>query len=139
VVQQADAIVDLLTGNFQAVPSAQFGAVNPDLNYPWLSTTTVQPIGTIGLNFSRNDDPAIEAALRTGRTTLDRATRVAAYRTVNERLARDLPYLWIGRDVFPFAATSRVQGIARRTLPDGMPGYAYDEGVFFPAVLWLGG
>ncbi len=139
IVQQADAIVNLLTGAFQAVPSAQFGAVNPDLNYPWLSTTTVEPIGTLGLNFARNSDPAIETALLTARTTLDRAARVAAYRTVDERLAHDLPYLWIGRDVFPFAASTRVQGITRRTLPDGMAGYAYDEGVFFPAVLSIRG
>ena len=139
IVQQADAIVNLLNGTFQAVPSAQFGAVNPDLNYPWLSTTTVEPVGTLGLNFARNADPAIEAALLVGRSTTDRAARVNAYRTVNERLATDLPYLWIGRDVFPFAGSTRVQGIAHRTLPDGAAGYAYNEGVFFPAVLWLQG
>jgi peptide/nickel transport system substrate-binding protein len=138
VVQQADAIIDLLTGNYQAVPSAQFGAVNPDLNYPWLSSTTVTPVGAIGLNFARNADPAIEAALRTGRSTTDRSARNAAYRTVNERLAADLPYAWIGRDVFPFAAIQQVGGIDTVTLPDGRPGYAYNEGVFFPAHLWLG-
>lgn len=139
VVQQADAIVNLLNGKFQAVPSAQFGAVNPDLNYPWLSTTTVEPVGTIGLNFARNSDPAIEAALLVGRSTTDHAARVRAYQTVNERLAKDLPYLWIGRDVFPFAASTRVRGIGHRPLPGGRAGYAYDEGVFFPAVLWVQG
>ena len=138
IVQQAEAIVDLLTGNYQAFPSAQFGAVNPDLNYPWLSTTTVAPVGTVGLNFARNADPAIEAALLTGRSTTDRSVRTAAYRTVNERLASDLPYAWIGRDVYPFAAIQRVRGIERFTLPGGRPGYAYNEGVFFPAHLWLG-
>lgn len=138
IVQQADAISQLVTGTFQAMPSAQFGAVNEDLNYPWLSTTTVEPIGTIGLNFPRNSDPAIEAAFATGRSTTDHAARIAAYRTVNDRLAVDLPYAWIGRDVFPFAATSRVGGARRFTLPDGQPGYAYNEGVFFPAHLWLG-
>ncbi len=137
VVQQADVIIDLLTGAFQAVPSAQFGAVDPDLNYPWLSSTTVQPIGTVGLNFARNDDPVIEAALVSARGTLDQATRVDAYRTVDERLAVDLPYAWIGRDIFPFAAVDRVQGIRTLTLPGGRAGYAYNEGVFFPAHLWL--
>jgi peptide/nickel transport system substrate-binding protein len=137
-VQEADIISNLLVGNFEAVPSAQFGAVNPDLNYPWLSTTTVTPVGSIGLNFARNDDPAIEAALRTAGSTLDRSTRVAAFRTVNERLAQDLPYIWIGRDLFPLAADSRVQGISYLALPDGSAGYAYNEGVFFPTQLWLG-
>jgi ABC-type transport system substrate-binding protein len=137
IVQQADAIIDLLTGEYQAVPSAQFGAVNPDLNYPWLSTTTVQPIGTVGLNFARNSDSVIEQAFLTGRSTLDHATRLQAYRTVNERLGVDLPYAWIGRDIFPFAAVDRVQGIRHLTLPGGQAGYAYNEGVFFPAHLWL--
>ena len=137
VVQQADGIINLLEGKFQATPSAQFGAVNPDLDYPWLSTTTVQPIGTIGLNFSRNSDPAIETALVTGRQTLDHASRVDAYRTVNERLAQDLPYLWIGRDIFPIAFAQRVEGIRQYTLPGGAAGYAYNEGVFFPSHLWL--
>jgi len=139
IVQQADSIIDLLTGEYQAVPSAQFGAVNPDLNYPWLSSTTVEPIGTIGLNFARNSDPIIEQAFVTGRSTLDRATRVQAYRTVNERLGVDLPYAWIGRDIFPFAAADRVQGIRKLTLPGGQAGYAFNEGVFFPAHLWLAG
>ena len=137
VVQQADGIINLLEGKFQATPSAQFGAVNPDLDYPWLSTTTVQPIGTIGLNFSRNSDPAIETALVTGRQTLDHASRVDAYRTVNERLAHDLPYLWIGRDIFPIAFAQRVEGIRQYALPGGAAGYAYNEGVFFPSHLWL--
>jgi ABC-type transport system substrate-binding protein len=139
VVQQADVIIDLLTGEFQAVPSAQFGAVNPDLDYPWLSTTTVEPIGTVGLNFARNDDPAIEQAFVTARSTLDHATRVQAYQAVDARLAVDLPYAWIGRDIFPFAAVDRVRGIGHLTLPGGRSGYAYNEGVFFPAHLWLAG
>ena len=57
-VEQATIIDDFVLGKFQAVTSYQFGAVNPDLNYVWWSTTTVEPIGTIGLNFSRMNDPA---------------------------------------------------------------------------------
>jgi ABC-type transport system substrate-binding protein len=137
VVQQATTILNLLMGDFQAVPSAQFGAVDPSLNYPWLSTTTVEPIGTIGLNFARNDDPVLEQALVTGGSTLDPATRVAAYQTVDRRLAVDLPYVWIGRNIFPFAADDRVRGIASLVLPDGAAGYSYNEGVFFPTQLWM--
>ena len=59
-VEQASIIDDFVFGNFQAVTSYQFGAVNPDLNYVWWSTTTISPIGTIGLNFTRMDDPTIE-------------------------------------------------------------------------------
>ena len=56
-VEQATIIDDFVLGKFQAVTSYQFGAVNPDLNYVWWSTTTISPIGSIGLNFTRIDDP----------------------------------------------------------------------------------
>ena len=44
-IQQATLITDFITGNFQAATSYQFGAVDPDLNYVWFSTTTVSPVG----------------------------------------------------------------------------------------------
>ncbi len=135
--EQATIITDFITGQFQAATVYQFGAVNPDLNYVWFSTTTVSPVGKIGLNFPRNKDPQIETALLTGRHTTDQSTRVAAYRTVNERLAKDLPYLWISQFFFSEVAQNRVQNFANPTLPDGSPGYAYDEGIFFPGQIWM--
>jgi hypothetical protein len=68
---------------------------------------------------------------------MDQASKVDAYRTVNERLAQDLPYLWIAQDIFVLVADSRVQGISDFTLPDGTAGYSYNEGVFFPAQVGL--
>lgn len=137
VVQQAELISDLLAGSFQAVPSAQFGAVDPNLNYVWLSSTTVSPVGSISLNFPRNSDPQIEAALSTARTTTDQAAKVSAWQTVDKRLAQDLPYLWIAQDIFTLVADSRVEGVESFTLPDGTAGYSFDEGVFWPVQVGL--
>ena len=136
-VQQASIISDFVFGRFQAVTSYQFGAVNPDLNYVWWSTTTISPIGTIGLNFTRMDDPTIESAMLEGRHTSSQATRQTAYRTVNEQLAKQLPYLWIEQYLFSEVAAERVQNFNNLTLPNGMPGYSFDEGVFFPVQTWL--
>ena len=136
-VEQATIITDFVTGNFQAATVYQFGAVEPDLNYVWFSTTTVSPIGQIGLNFPRNSDPQIETALLTGRHTTDQATRVSAYQTVNERLAKDLPYIWISQYFFSEVAEDRVQNFANPTLPSGSPGYAFEEGIFWPTQIWL--
>ncbi len=138
-VEQATIITDFITGEFQAATVYQFGAVNPDLNYVWFSTTTVAPVGSIGLNFPRNSDPQIETALLTGRHTTDSATRATAYQTVNERLAKDLPYLWISQYFFSEVAQDRVQNFANPTLPSGSPGYAFDEGIFFPTQIWMAG
>jgi len=138
-VEQATIITDFITGEFQAATVYQFGAVTPDLNYVWFSSTTVSPVGSIGLNFPRNSDPQIETALLTGRHTTDQATRNKAYQTVNQRLAVDLPYIWLSQYFFSEVAESRVQNFANPTLPNGSPGYAFDEGIFFPTQIWMAG
>ncbi len=138
-VEQATIIDDFVLGKFQAVTSYQFGAVSPDLNYVWWSTTTISPIGSIGLNFTRFNDPTLEAAMLQGRHTTDQATRVAAYKTVNEQLAIQLPYLWIEQFYFSEVAADRVQNFNNPTLPDGKPGYGFNEGIFFPTQVWLNG
>lgn len=138
--EQATIINDFIVGNFQAVTSYQFGAVNPDLNYVWWSTTTISPVGSIGLNFTRMNDPTLEAAMLQGRHTTDQSTRVTAYRTVNEQLARQLPYLWIEQFYFSEVAADRVQNFNNPTLPDtDKPGYGFNEGIFFPTQVWLKG
>jgi peptide/nickel transport system substrate-binding protein len=136
-VEQATIIDDFVLGSFQAVTSYQFGAVNPDLNYVWWSTTTISPIGSIGLNFTRLDDPQIETAMLEGRHTTSQATRVSAYQTVNERLAKDLPYLWIEQYLFSEVALPRVQNFNNLVLPNGMAGYSFDEGTMFLSQTWL--
>ncbi|MGA8724838.1 MAG: ABC transporter substrate-binding protein [Acidimicrobiales bacterium] len=138
-VEQATIITDFITGEFQAATVYQFGAVDPDLNYVWFSSTTVSPVGSIGLNFPRNSDPQIESALLTGRHTTDQAARNKAYQTVNERLAVDLPYIWLSQYFFSEVAENRVQNFANPTLPNGSPGYAFDEGIFFPTQIWMAG
>jgi len=136
-VEQATIIDDFVLGNFHAVTSYQFGEVNPDLNYVWWSTTTISPIGQIGLNFTRMNDPLLEKAMLTGRHTTDESTRVTAYQTVNERLVKNLNYLWIEQYLFSEVASQRVQGFDHWTFPDGTPGYGFDEGIFVPTQTWL--
>ncbi len=135
--EQATIIDDFVLGNFQAVTSYQFGAVDPSLNYVWFSTTTIKPIGTLSINFTRNDDPQLEQAISTGRSTLDASARVAAYQEADKRLGQDVPYVWLGQTIFTDVAASRVQNYAGLTLPDGTAGYGFDEGVTFPSQIWL--
>jgi peptide/nickel transport system substrate-binding protein len=57
VQEQAALINDALAGKYQAVTWRQFGAVVPDLNYIWWSTTTAS--GPLSLDMARNSDPRI--------------------------------------------------------------------------------
>ena len=47
--------------------------------------------GSLSINMARNADPTIEKALLAGRSNTEPSVREAAYKTVNKRLALDLP------------------------------------------------
>ncbi len=134
---QATFIENALEGKFHAYTWEQFSAPDPDLNYPWWSTTTVGPVGGISLNFARNYDPEIQAALEEGREHANPATRIAAYRRVNERLALDLPYLWLARTIWSAGANDSVMNFSNPTLPSGQPAEGFSGGVLDPTPIWL--
>lgn len=134
-VQQVTYIDNLVTGGFQAYGDQQFTANDPDENYVWLSDTTAS--GPIALNFARNKDPEIEAALQQGRQHSDPAARAEAYQTVDKLLARDIPYIWVSRTVWSLAASSKVQNFANPTLPDGSKAEGLRGGAFTTAQIWV--
>lgn len=134
--QQVTFIADLALGSYQAVTNEQFSAPDPDLNYVWWSSTTAGPPGTIALNFARNRDDQIEAALQKGRTNADPAVRAEAYQTVDKRLAADLPYLWIGPATWSCTASRTVANFAAGTLPSGQRAQGFTGGAFTPTEIW---
>ena len=70
IVEQNDTINNALAGKYQALGWRQFGAVDPDLNYIFWSTTTVSS-GSLSINMARNADPPIETALLAGRASTE--------------------------------------------------------------------
>jgi peptide/nickel transport system substrate-binding protein len=136
VVEQNDLINNALAGTFQANTWRQFGAVDPDLNYIFWSSTTVSKSGT-SINMARNDDPKVEAALQLGRTSTNPAVRARAYRTLNQRLAIDLPYLWQDRAVWAVISTPQVQNWANPKSPSGASAFGMIGGSIWPTQIWL--
>ena len=139
IIDQASFITNAVVGDYQAYTFEMFSAADPDLNYVWWSTTTIAKPGQIGLNFARNDDPKIEAALLAARGETDRAKRIADYQAVNERLAIDLPYLWLGKTVWSEVGNQKLQNFAGMVLPNGVRAKPFDNGVSFTAQMWLAG
>jgi len=135
ILAQAALINAALAGTYQATLWRQFGAVDPDLNYVWWSTQTTSP--PLALNMARNSDPRIQTALLAGRTTNDKADRVKAYQQVNQYLAQDIPYLWLARDTWAVVANPNVQNFANPTTLQGSKAIAFDEGVLWPAQIWM--
>jgi len=135
-VEQAALIVDALVGRYQAVGWRQFNAVDPDANFVWWSSTTSAPIGRQALNFARNADSLLDAALQAGRTQVDPQVRAACYRLAASRLGADVPYIWIAPSVWIVAAHDSVGGLGRATLPDGGDARGMISGVVSTAELW---
>jgi peptide/nickel transport system substrate-binding protein len=135
ILAQATIINDALAGTYEATLWRQFGAVDPDLNYVWWSTTTVGP--PLPLNMARNSDPRIQTSLVAGRTTSEKADRVKSYQEINQYLAQDVPYLWLARDTWAVVANPKVQNFANPTTLQGSKAIAFDEGVLWPTQMWV--
>jgi len=136
-IEQVTFISNLALGNFQAYTGDQFDAADPDENYVWWSPTNAAAPGSIALNFARNKDPQMEAALQKGRTNADPTVRAQAYQTVDMLLAQDLPYLWLTTTVWSMTGSQKVQNFDNPTLPSGQPAQGMEAGTFIPTEIWL--
>ena len=136
IVQQNQTINNALAGKYEALGWRQFGAVEPDLNYIFWSTTTASS-GSLSINMARNIDPKIESALLAGRQSNETSVREAAYKTVNQRLALDLPYLWTDRAVWAVIGNPTVQNFNNPTSPQGQPAFGMIGGSVWPTQIWI--
>jgi ABC-type transport system substrate-binding protein len=109
--------------------------VEPHLHYVFRTPPTTGP--PVPLNMARNSDPRIQAALETGRTTSDPATRTKAYQKVNQYLAEDIPYLYGDRSTWAVAAKPTVQNFNNPITPKGSKALGFDAGVIWPTQLWV--
>jgi peptide/nickel transport system substrate-binding protein len=130
-------INNFLLGNYQAYGMTQYAAPDPDANYIFWNSQYSYPIGKLAINFSRNRDPRIDAALQTGREVADPVTRAHAYQKVAQRLAVDLPNLWLNRAILAVIARERVMNFANPALPDGSKAEALNDGVVWVGQIWV--
>jgi peptide/nickel transport system substrate-binding protein len=134
VLAQATIINDALAGTYQATLWRQFGAIDPDENYVWFSTTTVGQ--SLSINMAHNADPRIQVALEAGRQSGSKAARTKSYQKVNQLLAQDIPYLWLARDTWCVVANPSVQNFTNPKTPSGSKAVAFSEGVLWPVQIW---
>ncbi|MER3453307.1 MAG: hypothetical protein C4344_06680, partial [Acidimicrobiia bacterium] len=118
-VEQTQHINNALLGNYGIVTWRQFGSADPDYDYIWWHSSTAKPIGQLALNFARNTDPQIDAALDAARRTSDDAERKRQYGIVARRFAEDVPYLWGSFTIWGIVSQPKVAGLFDGTTPDG--------------------
>ncbi len=93
--------------------------------------------GALSINMARNADPTIETALLAGRANSEKTVREAAYKTVNKRLAVDLPYLWTDRAVWAVVGNPDVQNFNNPTTPQGQSAFGMIGGSIWPTQIWI--
>jgi peptide/nickel transport system substrate-binding protein len=113
-VDQSSLVNDLLGGNFSVTLVRNFHsdpAFGDASNYVWFSKGS--PV-----NFSKFDDPTVQAALDQGRTATDDATLEKAYEDFNKAMAKGIYNVpaWYSEWAL---ASKGVKGQAGAPLPDG--------------------
>jgi len=118
---QAQFISDAVIGNYQANLWRQFGAVDPDTDALWWYSQNAgtSAHGGLTLNIARNRDPQVDAALDKGRQATTDAERKAAYTTLQQRFAVDIPYIWLQHVIWVIVAQNDIRGLTNGPLPDG--------------------
>lgn len=140
LVDQASYVANAALGNFEAYDWRQFGALDPDYDYIWWTSENAGE--GIALNFARNENPEIDAALKKGRASTGVAERQDAYATVQRQINNDVPYIWYDRAQWAVIADNSVRGITNGPLPDGeeanpMGGPGGFGGITFLTQTWL--
>ncbi len=97
-----------------------FGAADPDGSYPFITSKGAAPETLIKLNFARYRNPVVDEALQEQRRTDDETARRAAWATIWNAFATDLPYAFLYHDNVAWVTRSDVHGLENPTTPEGI-------------------
>ncbi len=95
----------LTNGKFDLTVSGWIAGMDPDDHSLYESDEIPRPGHPDGTNYSRFNDPEMDAAQRAALSTYDQAARKKAYSTIQQILARELPenYIWFPRQIQPIS------------------------------------
>jgi ABC-type transport system substrate-binding protein len=98
----------------------EFGAADPDMDRQLLHSSGLTPLGEATGVVTRLQNDELDEAFDIGRASVDMEERVAAYATVQEVLAEQVPIIWIDHaDASAVITNSKVHGVGQGTLPSG--------------------
>ncbi len=136
-LEQATLIINVVSGSYQATSWEQFDAPNPALDGVWWEPQLAVAPPAFSLNFARNKDEAIGTALATARGSDDPAKVKAAIGAVQDRLAADVPYVWLYHTNVSIIGSKRIVNMTHYTLPDGAVGLDLVQGSHPLYQVWL--
>jgi peptide/nickel transport system substrate-binding protein len=138
--EQSQQINDVIAGSYQAAAWRNHPGFDPDTQWVWWHCNTpaapaVAPApaspniglktdaGAVGnnctnlVNFSKFNDPVINKAFESGRTSTDPAVRKTAYESMNKEFAKQMWEAWGYWSVWTVPSQTNVRGILGPKLP----------------------
>ena len=99
---------------YDASTWSQFGGMTPDLNYVWFQSQNLFGHRVPNyVNFAQQTDQLLNDAMLTGMGSAAGSTaQQKAWQTVNDRMAVNVPYLWMDTTVTMWAAKANVRNFA---------------------------
>ena len=119
-VDQTTLIERLVTGDYEVSSAYEFGAADPDMDRQLFHSSGLTPLGEATGVVTRLENAELDEAFDVGRSSVDMDERVAAYATVQEVLADQVPIIWIDHaNASAVITNSEVHGVGQGTLPSG--------------------
>jgi peptide/nickel transport system substrate-binding protein len=110
-------------GEYEAAVLPLFAGGYPDEDFGLIyGKGTAVDVGTPTANLARFRDPVIDEAVELSRATGDISKQADQYQAVQEKLARESPYVFLVHLQGSIVAGPAVQGLTAWTLPNGAPG-----------------
>jgi peptide/nickel transport system substrate-binding protein len=135
-VDMKQAVRFAVGGQFEALIFRYFAAPDPDILWHFFVNDTISDDG-ISLNFTHLHSDAITNGMNEGRASADPQRRKRAYAQVQKAFADEMPYLWLQRDEWRIATTSRVRAARNVSLPDGRAAMPYIAGTHRLTETWI--
>jgi peptide/nickel transport system substrate-binding protein len=130
-------IVELVTGQFDALIVQQFSAVDPIADESFWRAQTIGPEGSLSLNFPRFSNDVIEEGLRQSRATSDFDTRKAGYTAVWREWAKEFPYIFLYNSPQAVLAAPRVNNVGTITTPEEIKAAPFSWGATWVTETWV--
>ena len=136
-LEQSAYIANTLSGSYHSGAQQQYEAADPDQNYAYWSSKTNAPLGQTAINFARYSNPVIDQALEVGRSNPSPQARIKAYQIISDQFAKNVPYVWITRQIWGIGYAKNVQGLTNVPLPGGGKALALMQGDVWMQQIWM--
>jgi len=113
VTEQSRLITQAITGEFDLMAFRNQPGEDPDADRVWWYG------GSNPVNFGRFNDPVINKAFDTARSTANPKVRAKAYQTINRQFAKEAYNAWLWYAPWAVAEAANVHGIVGPDLPGG--------------------